>query len=237
MSRPLASRVAAAATSLVVASTLVILDAGPVAAATGDAPEPPDNLRVEVLEPEHITLTWDPVAGATEYKVAVIPLEPAKGYARTETGDPVVALDGLVWDVPYKVTVRAFVPTAYPNSYTDIATITATTPLPEGYTLPGAPTNLRVERDPRGELALVRWDAGESTGPLRYQIHLESADVPELTGQWGLTTGLSFDANALPITGGLLAPGQSVSMWVTATDQIYQQSPPSEAITFTCCPL
>ena len=236
MNRHTLSKVAAAATSLTVASTLIILDAEPVAAATG-APEPPDNLRVEVLEPEHITLTWDPVAGATEYKVAVIPLKPAKGYARTETDDEVVALDDLTWDVPYKVTVRAFVPSAYPNWYTDVATITATTPRPEGYTLPGAPTNLRVERDSRGALTLIRWDAGESTGPLRYQIHLESADVPELTGQWGLTTGLSFDANALPITGGLLAPGQSVSLWVTATDQIYQQSPPSEAIAFTCCPL
>lgn len=237
MNRRLLSKVAAAATSLTVASTLVILDAGPVAAATGDAPEPPDNLQVEDLEPEHMTLTWDPVDGATEYKVAVIPLEAAKGYSRTETDDEVVALDGLTWDVPYKVTVRAFVPSAYPNWYTDVATITATTPLPEGYTLPDAPTDLRVERDSRGELSLIRWDAIESFGPVSYQIHLASPDVRDLNGVFGRTAGLSFDPNSLPLVGGWLAPGQSVSLWVTAIDELHQQSPPSEAITFTCCPL
>jgi hypothetical protein len=236
MNRHTLSKVAATATSLTVGTILVIVDAGPAAAASG-APEPPENLQVEVLEPERITLTWDPVAGATEYKVAVIPLEPASGYARTETDDLAVELDNLTSDVPYKVTVRAFVPSAYPNWYTDVATITATTPVPDGYTLPGAPANLRVDRDSRGEIALIRWDAGEGFGPQRYQIHLESSDVPELTGLWGNTTGLSFDPNALPITGGLLAPGQSVSLWVTATDKIHAQSPPSEALTFTCCPL
>lgn len=236
MNRHAPSKVAAIATGLTVASTLVILDAGP-AAANGDAPEPPANLRVEVLEPEHITLAWDPVDGATEYKVAVVPLEPFGGYARTATDDPAVALDNLTADVPYKVTVRAFVPSAYPNWYTETSTITAVTPLPEDYARPGTPTNLRVERDSRGEIAQVRWDAAEGVGPLTYQIHLDSREVSDLVGVFGRTSGLSFDASVLPISGGLLAPGQSVSLWVTATDQLRNQSAASEALTFTCCPL
>jgi hypothetical protein len=236
MNRSLLSKLTATATSLTVITTLVLLDTGP-AAATDSPPEPPANLRVEVLEPEQITLAWDPVDGATEYKVAMIPLEPFDGYARTETDDPTVTLDDLTWDVSYKVTVRAFVPTAYPNWYTETSTIVATTPLPEDYVLPGTPTNLRVERGSLGEITLIRWDAASGFGPLTYLVHMDSPDQPDLTGMFGRTSGLSFDTTITPLSAGILPPGQSVSIWVTATDQIRNQSAPSERLTLTCCPL
>jgi hypothetical protein len=234
--RRLPSKVAAIAATLTVASTLLLLEAGP-AAAGGGAPQPPANLRVTDLEPELITLAWAPVTGAVDYRVQVIPLEAAAGYARFRTTNLTMTLDDLTWDIPYQVTVRAYVPSAYPHSYTEASTIAVTTPLPDGYVPPGAPTGLRVERDAQGAIAQVRWDAADGFGPLTYRVHLESEEVAELTGVFGHTTGLSFAADILPISGGWLAPGQSVAMWITAVDQIYHQSPPSEALTLTCCPL
>jgi Fibronectin type III domain len=209
-----------------------MVDIGPAAA----APAPPTNLRVEGLTPEEMTLTWDPVAGAAEYKVAVIPLEPADGYARTDTDDPTVHLDDLTWDVPYKVTVRAFVPAAYPNWYSETSTIVAKTPLPEGYFAPSAPTDLRITRDSQGRLDQIRWDAADGFGPLTYFLHMESADQPDLTGMFGHTTGLSFDLDMTPLVGGWLQSGESVSIWITAVDQIRNQAA-SQRITLTCCPL
>jgi hypothetical protein len=236
MNRHRTSKLAAITSTVALTATLAAVDAGPAAADDG-APEAPSNLRATDLAPERITVTWDPVAGASEYKVTVVPLEPFDGYTRLETDDPTVTLDDLTWDVPYKVTVRAFVPSAYPNWYTETSTITATTPLPDGYTPPSAPTGLRVERDSRGQITLVRWDAAEGFGPLSYQLHLDSPDFPGMTGVWARTTRTSFDASLLPISGGILGPGQSVSLWVTATDQIRTRSPASERLTLTCCPL
>jgi hypothetical protein len=236
MNRRLRSKITAVATSLAVTSTLVLLDTAPAAATTDGPPEPPTNLRIEVLEPEQITLAWDPVAGATEYKVAVIPLEPFGGYARTDADDPTVTVDDLTWDVPYKVTVRAFVPANYPDWYSETSTIVATTPLPEDYVFPSAPTNLRVDRDSRGTVTAIRWDAATGFGPLTYSVHMESPQQPDLTGMFGHTGGLSFDATITPLAGGILAPGESVSIWITAADQIRNQAA-SERITLTCCPL
>jgi hypothetical protein len=234
MTRRLQPQLAAIVTSLTVASTLVLVDIAPAAAAP--APAPPSNLRVESLEPEEITLAWDPVAGAAEYKVAVIPLEPFGGYARTDTDDPTVHLDDLTWDVPYKVTVRAFVPAAYPNWYSETSTIVATTPLPEGYFAPSTPTNLRVDRDSQGRVTLIRWDAATGFGPLLYDLHMESADQPDLTGMFGRTSGLSFDLRTTPLAGGWLQSGESVSIRITTVDQIRNQAA-SQPITLTCCPL
>jgi hypothetical protein len=222
---------------LTVATALTAFDAGTAAAGAGE-PDPPANLRVEGLAPDRFTVAWDPVTGAAEYKVTVIPLEPPGEYRRTGTEDTAITLQNLAPDVPYKVTVRAFVPSAYPSSYSESSTILVTTPLPEGYVPPSAPADLRLERDASGAITLVRWDAPtQHFGPLSYRIHLESTDLAELTGIWGHTSGLSFDAGLLPITGGILGPGQSVTMWVTATDQVYNQSPPSQAVVLTCCPL
>lgn len=235
MNRRQRSQLTAITAILAVTSTLVLIDAGP-AAATTSPPEPPENLRVEVLAPEEITLAWDPVDGAAEYKVAVVPLEPASGYARTDTDDPTVHLDDLTWDVPYKVTVRAFVPAAYPNWYSETSAIVATTPLPEGYFAPSAPTNLRIERDFWGEVSLIRWDAATGFGPLLYDVHMESADQPDLTGMFGRTSGLSFDLRNTPLAGGWLQSGESVSIWITSVDQIRNQAA-SQRLTLTCCPL
>lgn len=235
MNRRLLSHLTAIATTLAVVAALVVVDAGP-AAATTSPPEPPSNLRVEGLQPDEMTLAWDPVAGAAEYKVAVIPLEPASGYARTDTDDPSVHLNRLTWDIPYKVTVRAFVPAAYPNWYSETSTIVATTPLPEGYAAPTAPTNLRVERDYRGRIALIRWDAATGFGPLLYDVHMDSADQPDLTGRFGRTSGLSFDPDITPLAGGILQFGESVSIRITAVDQIRNQAT-SAPLTLTCCPL
>jgi hypothetical protein len=237
MNRRMPLRVAAVATGLTVASTLVALDAGPAAAAAG-APAPPANLQIRDLEPDQMTVTWSPVAGAAEYKVSVIPLEPASGYARTDTDDPAVTLDNLGADTPYKVTVRAFVPSAYPNSYSETSAIVAKTPLPEGYVSPGAPTNLRVVRDSVGSLTLLRWDApSQHFGPLAYHIHLESADAGDLNGIFGDTSALSFETDYLPLETGFLGSGQSVAIWLTATDLLNNQSPASQRIVLTCCPL
>jgi fibronectin type III domain protein len=237
MNRRTPSKVAAVAFGLTMASTVVALDAGPAVAAPS-TPAPPANLHIEDLAPDRMTVTWSPVAGATEYKVAVIPLEPAGGYARTDTDDPAVTLTRLTADIPYKVTVRAFVPSAYPNWYSETSTIVATTPLPDGYVSPGAPTNLRTERDSRGMTTVIRWDApAQAFGPLTYRVNLESPDSSDLTGIFGHTSQLSFDADDLPLNTGFLAPGQTVAIWITATDRLNNASPPSQAIVLTCCPL
>jgi hypothetical protein len=237
LNRRTQSKLTAFAASLAVISTLVLVGTGPAAATTGGPPEPPANLRVEVLEPELITLAWDPVAGAAEYKVAVTPLKPFDGYTRIDTDVPTVTLDNLTWDVPYKVAVRAFVPAAFPDWYSGTSTIVVTTPLPDGYASPTAPANLRVERDDQGNLDLIRWDPATGFGPLVYWVHMESPDQPDLTGIFGHTSGLSFDASITPLNGGVLQPGESVSIWITATDQIRNQSPPGARLTVTCCPL
>jgi hypothetical protein len=234
MTRRRLSQLTAIAAGLAVTSTLVLVNTAPAAAAP--APAPPTNLRVELLGPEEITVAWDEVAGAAEYKVAVIPLKPFDGYSRTDTDDPTVHLDDLTWNVPYKVTVRAFVPAAYPNWYSETSTIVATTPLPAGYFAPSAPTNLRVDRDSQGRPTLIRWDAANGFGPLLYDLHMESADQPDLTGMFDRTSGLSFDLRTTPLAGGWLQPGDSVSIWITSVDQIRNQAA-SQRITLTCCPL
>jgi hypothetical protein len=235
MKRRLPPRLIAIAAGLAVTSAMVLVSAAPAAAAPSP-PAPPDNLRVVQLEPEELTLAWDAVAGATEYKVAVIPLEPFDGYRRIDTDDPTVHLDDLTWDVPYKVTVRAFVPTAYPNWYSEPSTIVVTTPLPEGYFAPTEPTNVRIDRDSTGRFTFIRWDAAAGFGPLLYDLHMESTDQPDLTGMFGRTSGLSMDLRTSPLVGGWLQPGESVSLWITAIDQIRNEAA-SQRVTLTCCPL
>lgn len=238
MNRRIPSKAAAVATVLTLASTSVLLNTGPAAAANR-APAPPANLEIEGLEPDQFTVTWDPVTSAVDYRVTVTPLEPADGYARTTVNDEVVTLDDLSADIPYKVTVRAYVPSAYPNTYSETSAIIATTPLPDGYVFPTAPGNLRVVRDSTGTITQVRWDApSQSFGPLTYRIHLESQDVDELNGIFGSTSELNFDGDALPLEpGAILRSGQSVTIRVTATDRTNNRSPFSQPLTLHCCPV
>ncbi|HEY8471362.1 MAG TPA: fibronectin type III domain-containing protein [Natronosporangium sp.] len=236
MNPRLPAKLTAATTTLLVTTTLLLLDTAPAAAATG-VPQPPDNLRVESLAPDEMTVAWDPVPGAAEYKVTVIPLEPFGGYRRIDADDPTVHLDRLTWDVPYRVTVLAFVPTAYPNWYTETTEIVATTPLPDGYFLPTPPTNLRIERDYKGNVTFLRWDAGTGFGtPLVYDLQLESPQQPELTGTFDRISGQSIDLRTTPLLGGWLRPGDTVSIWLTAVDKIRNRAD-SERVTLTCCPL
>ncbi|MGH8822962.1 MAG: fibronectin type III domain-containing protein [Jiangellaceae bacterium] len=233
-----ASAVAATSTSLVVASTL-LFGVGPAAAESDGPPDPPANMRVTDLQPESITVGWDPVQGATEYSLVLIPLEAFGNYERTKTDELSFTFDDLTWDLLYRVTVRAFVPSAYPNWWTDISTVTARTLLPDGYVPPSPPTNLRVERDANGDITQILWDeATGSFGPFIYRLHLESPELPEIDGVWASTNGTSVDADELPICDGcIFEPGQTLTMFVTATDRVPKVSPPSDPLTLVCCPL
>jgi hypothetical protein len=229
--------VAAIATSLALAST-VVLGAGAPAAGADAPPDPPADLRVTDLAPDRLSVAWNPVPGATRYNVTLIPLEPFGSYVRTSTTGLSFAFSPLVWDLLYKVTVRAYVPSAYPFVYSGTTAVTARTLLPEGYLPPSQPTGLRVERDPGGQITQVMWDASTgSAGPLSYQVHLESPEQPWINGVWVRTSENRIDGSAIPFNDGIVAEGETLRLFVTATDRVPKVSPPSESLTMVCCPM
>lgn len=219
-------RVAAIGASLALTMASVALSTPPATAGTGAPPAPPANLRVTDLHPTGFTLAWDPVRGAIGYEVW--------GYrvSRLTTTGLTATYDRLLFDTSYTVFVTATVPGYFGLT----SKITVTTPLPDGYQPPSAPTNLRIERNALGELERFRWDASTGGyGTLTYLFHVE---IPPFlsAGVWIRTTGLTADAIALPLCDGCeYIPNQTVIVWVTATDRRYT-SPPSERIELTCCP-
>ncbi|TDE14381.1 fibronectin type III domain-containing protein [Jiangella asiatica] len=231
---PSARRLTALVASLALTVGAVAIGAG-AAKAADTPPAPPTGLRAVDVGTDSFSVAWDPVEGATTYHFSFIPLEPFAGYRRGETDQLTTMFTGLMFDVPYKVTVRAFVPSAYPNQYSDTATITVRTAVPEGYVLPSAPRDLRVERDASGRIERVRWDASAvGFGPLTYQLRLASADLPEVDGVWSTTSGLTVDAGDLPFDAGIFTPGQQVTVSVTASD-IRRNASPAAELTLTCC--
>lgn len=239
MTRPIASWTAIGAVATLTAG---LAGVAPPAAADIEAPAPPTNLRITDLQPETLSVAWDATSGATSYSLTLFAPEPFCGtyYRRHTTASLTATFDSLNWDCPYRIGVRAYVPSNYPNTFSEPATILVTTPLPEGYERPGPPSNLRAERDATGQLERVAWDpATVGFGLLAYQMYLEVEGIPELSGTLGsLSVGTSRDVERdLGDIGSVLEPGQTVTLWVTTADQTRTESPPSETLVLTCCPL
>lgn len=226
------------AAAAVLALTTVTAGAAPSTAGdmTGP-PAAPANLRATDVRPDSIAVAWDAVPHATEYRVTVVPLEAGAGFPFPT---PSVTISGLTaqltnltWDVPYNIHVRAFAAGFYPNRLSAATSIRVTTPLPDDYEPPGAPTNLRVEHDATGQAEVIRWDppAQGSAGPFFYWVFL---DNPMTTGLLTQQYATSIRVEDTPIAG-LGEPGAQSTVRIVASDRISTLSPPAAPLVLTCC--
>jgi len=235
MSRRPAARLSAFLSSLVHTAATLVLASAP-ASAGGVPSEPPRNVRVVDLQPTSFTVAWDEPLGADYYIVSVSP----RGGTRGSLGDP-VTYTGLLWDTEYSITVTAFY-TEFKDerSRAEADPITVRTPMPEDFKTPNAPTNLRIERDARGNPLFLLFDPStEGFGELWYDLHLDASQVEGLewlSGIWDSTSTQRFDLSFVPITAQLWNEGDTVQLSIIARDRKGNQSPPSEALELTCCP-
>lgn len=219
------------------ALTLATLVLGAAPANAEVASLPPGNVRVVDLQPMSFTVDWDEPEGADYYIVSVYPLYQG---TRMSHGDP-VTFTNLVWDTEYTITVTAFYQEFKDErSRAQADPITVRTPMPENFTGPNAPTNLRIERDSYGRPAFLLFDPStEGFGELWYDLHLDASQVEGLewlSGVWDSTNTQRFDLSFVPITAELWSEGDTVQLYITARDKKKNQSPPSEALVLTCCP-
>lgn len=193
----------------------------------------PANLRVTDLQIDRITVAWDPVGGAAGYSITPFGLDVGGSLPRSETTATTATVPNLVWDARYRITVRAFTPGLL---YGDAAEIIVTTPTPDGYQRPTAPTNLRAERNVQGQIERFRWDAASGGhGPLTYLFFLDSPGFLP-AGPVLRTSELSVSAEDLPVCDGCqYSPDQTIIVWVVAQDRRYW-SPESNRVILTCCP-
>ena len=234
------TRIAAVGGALALAAAAAV--PGAATAAPAGPPDPPANLRVVDLQPESLTADWDPVPGATRYTGVLVAQEAFCGnYYRTfSTTQLSLDVDALNWDCPYRIGVRAFVPSAYPHTYTELTTILVTTPFPVGYEPPGSPSNLRVERNANGQVERVRWDpATQGFGTLLYRLSVEVEGIPELDGPWGPPQAMTSRDVRQDVAeiGSVLQPGQTLTLRVTTDDRAQVESPPGPPLVLACCPL
>jgi hypothetical protein len=211
-----------ALSALALAASVVTGVAAPAAAAV---PEPPGNLRATAQQPESLTVAWNAVPGAISYSFTLIGLEGicAPNFRRGSTPAQTTTFGGLTWDCPYKVTVRAYVPSSWPDTYSDAAVLVTSTTLPDGYVLPAPPGNPRIDG------TTLRWDAATGFGPLLYQVHADVPSIPEFTGPFGPRGGAtSLDISDLEV----LEPGQTATLWVTTIDRAWNESARSVPIVF-----
>ena len=221
-----------ATVSVIAAGALLALGGvalGPSPAAADVAqPGPPTGLQAVDVQPESVTVEWETLDGAYEYIVGI------NGRASAVTRNVTWTFTNLVWDQEYEVTVRAWVPSAYPNDYTDWSDpIRVVTPIPDGFQVPSAPTDLRPERDAQGEVATIRWDASaEGYGRLTYRLHAQGVGVVATASG----SDLSADVFQMAFIECVVLPGETYTFWVTATDRAGNVSPPSDELTVTLPP-
>jgi hypothetical protein len=102
---------------------------------------------------------------------------------------------------------------------------------------PGAPTELRIERDAQGFIQFFRWDRPVGVdGPLSYFLWMESD--PQFFGPGAVenTSQLLVSAYETPVCDGCqYAPEQTIFVWVVAYNR-HGYSPPSNRLTLRCCP-
>lgn len=217
----------------------VLFTAGPAVASSTATPAPPTNLRVTDLQALQFTVAWDPVPNAIEYQV-----RSQFAYPPWVTTPSTSATFNALWDTTYEMSVRVAValdrsPWIAYSAFS--APLRLTTLIPPDFELPSAPRSLRVERDSRGEITLIRWDpSAEGFGTLQYRLYIDSPPVPGfVTGGpvvWDTTTGLTSDPGQNLVGAGVHAPGQSITLWVTAIDAKRNESPRSNLVVLTCCP-
>lgn len=208
------------------------LQSGPAAAATARVADPPANLRVTDLQSVRVIVAWDPVPNASGYTVSLT-LAGMTSYHSTNATDKAL---NVMWNKTYQVAVRASVQgveTAWSEP------ITVTPPFPTGFDLPSPPANLRVERDDRGEITLIRWDPpATDSGPFVYLLYIDSPEVPgwgDPSGLWDLVTEPRSDPSTNLVGAHIHLPGQSITVWVMATDSVGRRGL-SDPLVLTCCP-
>jgi hypothetical protein len=130
------------------------------------------NLRVADLQQDSLTVAWDRHAKAMRYNVGVQPLEACDNYRSLSTEDRTATVSGLTPDCTYRIYVVAVVTLTQPY-LNPIAEIEVTTPLPDDYTFPEPPGNLRAEIGD-GKVTGFVWDAAHvSVGPAKYRFYTE----------------------------------------------------------------
>lgn len=237
-------RTVAVAAALMLA-TAALSTASSTAAWADHRPDAPTNVRATQVEPDTFTVAWDAVDANVFYVVE-------RFYVRSDGSRVSVSrarvYEGLTrtfqynveWGATYEVTVRARTRVSPVVLSPRSEPATVTTPLPEGYEPPSAPTNMRVaERNARGETTLIRWDApAHGTEPLDYTLTMVQPALPP--GSQTITSfsaDTTFETGRIPINVGFFdEPGLTVTLWVTANDKAGEVSPRSEPIHLTCCP-
>lgn len=195
-----------------------------------------DNLRITDLQQESFTVAWDARADVEFYRASVQVLEACDDdyYRSADTEGLTAAFSGLTPDCPYRISVVAVL-TATPVYLNPIARIEVTTPLPDGYVSPEAPSNLRAELID-GEAAGFTWDpANVSVDPVKYRIYMEPVlqSNPFDTVTETSFDGPSFDYFLITVEAGGFS---TVRVWVTTVDGIHNESAPSNEVVLSCQP-
>jgi hypothetical protein len=230
MPRQWRSKTATWGVTLTLAFATVI--AGPLPA-VADGTGPPDNIRVEVHE-DSFTVEWDPVAGAFGYDVR-------HGVTVRRGGVEPSATIPARWDTPIEVSVRTRLAPIHrgPDDVSEFSEpITVIVQLPDGYTTPSAPANLRPVTDSTGEVAFIDWDPPETSfGRLTYRLHSSWVNYGDGV-VWTTTTGRWQPASVwfMAFVECIIDPATTYTFYVTATDQTGATSPPSDPITVTTPP-
>lgn len=240
MNRHPAATVTATVSGLVLALATLVLGAAPAAAGAARTSDPPTNLRVADLGPTSLAVAWDMPDGA-DYSIVRVS-RTGYGLQQSELSHGESAsFTGLLWDTEYSVTVTAYY-TKFKDERFSAASdpLTVRTPAPDDFEVPNAATNLRIERDSSGNPEFLLFDAStEGFGDLWYDLHLNTSEVPgmeDLSGVWASTNEQRFDLSFVPITAEIWQPGDTVRVFITATDGKGNVSAPSEALELTCCP-
>lgn len=223
-----ARRLVAMLAGVALAIPVGLVAAGSAAAVPTDPTlDRPGNVQATDVHAEGFTITWDALDGAVEYIVRV--RKDGTGHGSYQvTRETSATFGNLAWESDYDVSVKALIGGI--PAYTEFSEpVWVSTPLPEGFEPPGAPTNLRVVHDADGFAAFIEMDPPEQgTGRLTLTLHAE--------GVGPISWGPSADLWELLFISCVLEPGETYTFFATATDRAGNVSPPSESITVTMPP-
>lgn len=184
-------------------------------------PSPPDNVHV-VTEPGIATVTWDPADSELPIRDYEVVLNGTAKRSTITTGTS--ATFDYAPGGDFEVTVRSRdVESRWSEPSGPVG---VTVPPHEDWSVPTAPTNLRVTFDNTGRAGLVEWDAASGgVGPLTY--HLNIVRLGGWLMMFERTEELFVDLDGYF---GKCGPRGVVTTFNVTASSFGVQSPPSETI-------